>query len=78
MKAAVFQSAEDVRIEDVAEPEALAGQVKIKNAYVGICGTDLHVYLHPESSGSDFSKPHPLTGSQPPAGSAPRRRSHRS
>ncbi|CAB4946930.1 unannotated protein [freshwater metagenome] len=66
MKAVVFHAKQDLRIEDVAEPTPLPGQVKLKNAHVGICGTDLHVYYDPDTCGSDFSKPHPITGAQPP------------
>jgi (R,R)-butanediol dehydrogenase/meso-butanediol dehydrogenase/diacetyl reductase len=66
MKAAVFHAAQDVRIEDVEEPEPLPGQVKLKCAYVGICGTDLHVYYDPDSSGIDYSQPNPLTHAQLP------------
>lgn len=66
MKATVFYAKQDLRIEDVDEPFPLAGQVKLKNAHVGICGTDLHIYFDPDTCGSDFSKPHPITGRQPP------------
>ncbi len=66
MKAIVFYGMKDLRIEDVAEPSPLPGQVKLKNAHVGICGTDLHIYYDPDTCGSDFSKPHPLNGGQPP------------
>lgn len=66
MKAAVFHAKEDLRIEDVAEPTPGPGMVKLRNAYAGICGSDLHVYYSPEASGLDFTKPHPVTGSLPP------------
>lgn len=66
MKAAVFYAAEDLRIEDVAEPTPGPGQVKLRNAYSGICGSDLHIYYAPEAAGMDFDKPHPLTGATLP------------
>lgn len=66
MKAALFHQKEDLRIEEVLEPTVQPGQVKLKNAYAGICGSDLHVYYTPEASGLDFSAPHPLTGAMPP------------
>jgi (R,R)-butanediol dehydrogenase/meso-butanediol dehydrogenase/diacetyl reductase len=66
MKAAQFYDREDVRIEEVPEPTPGPGQVKLRNAYAGICGSDLHVYYTPEASGMDFTKPHPLTGTMPP------------
>lgn len=66
MKAAVFYAKEDLRIEDVPEPTPGPGQVKIRNAYSGICGSDLHIYYAPEASGVDFDNPHPVTGAKPP------------
>ncbi|MGY1639233.1 2,3-butanediol dehydrogenase [Geodermatophilus sp. SYSU D00742] len=66
MKAARFHAREDVRVEEVEEPAPGPGQVKLRNAYAGICGSDLHVYYTPESSGLDYTTPHPLTGSMPP------------
>jgi (R,R)-butanediol dehydrogenase/meso-butanediol dehydrogenase/diacetyl reductase len=66
MKAAVFHAKEDLRIEDVPEPAPGPGMVKLRNAFAGICGSDLHVYYSPEAAGLDFTKPHPVTGSMPP------------
>ncbi|MFK0401096.1 2,3-butanediol dehydrogenase [Microbacterium sp. NPDC090225] len=66
MKAAVFHAREDLRIEEVADPSPGAGQVKLRNAFAGICGSDLHVYYTPEAAGLDFEHPHPLTGSTLP------------
>ncbi|MFF8618355.1 alcohol dehydrogenase catalytic domain-containing protein [Streptomyces sp. NPDC015350] len=66
MKAAMFYGKEDLRIEDVPEPEVGPGQVKIRNGYVGICGGDVHTYFHPEASPVDLFRPHPVTGAQLP------------
>ena len=33
-----------VEIRDIAEPQPLAGEVRIKVAATGICGTDVHIY----------------------------------
>ena len=66
MKAAVFHAKEDLRIEDVAEPTPRAGEVKVQNAFAGICGSDLHVYYSPEAAGLDLDNPHPVTGSTLP------------
>lgn len=66
MKAAVFHAQEDLRIEEVADPSPRPGQVKLRNAFAGICGSDLHVYYTPEAAGLDFENPHPLTGSTLP------------
>jgi 2-desacetyl-2-hydroxyethyl bacteriochlorophyllide A dehydrogenase len=46
MKAAVFKGIQDVRVEDVAEPEAGPQDVVVSVAACGICGSDLHTYLH--------------------------------
>ena len=66
MKAVVYYKQEDVRVEEVPEPRPAPGMVKLENAYSGICGSDLHVYFAPETSGLDFTKPHPITGTMPP------------
>jgi D-arabinose 1-dehydrogenase-like Zn-dependent alcohol dehydrogenase len=42
MKAARWHGVKDIRIEDVAEPSPRAGEVKVKVAWTGICGSDLH------------------------------------
>ena len=44
MKAAVWHEKGDIRIEDMAEPEPGAGQVKVRIKVCGICGSDLHEY----------------------------------
>ncbi|GAA3663575.1 2,3-butanediol dehydrogenase [Microbacterium marinilacus] len=66
MKAAVFHAAQDLRIEDAPEPAPGPGEVKLRNAFAGICGSDLHVYYTPEAAGLDFEHPHPVTGSTLP------------
>ncbi|HBH67939.1 MAG TPA: butanediol dehydrogenase, partial [Erwinia persicina] len=45
MKAARWYKAHDIRIDDIEEPQVSAGKVKIKVAWTGICGSDLHEYL---------------------------------
>ena len=68
MKAAVFYGKEDLRVESVDEPIPGPGQVKLKIAYSGVCGSDLHIYFTPDSPGTgvDYSQPHPLTGTTLP------------
>ena len=44
MKAALTYGPFDMRVEDVPEPTPGAGQVKVKIAYCGICGTDPDIY----------------------------------
>jgi (R,R)-butanediol dehydrogenase/meso-butanediol dehydrogenase/diacetyl reductase len=52
MKAAVYHGIRDLRVEEVEEPKPGKKEAKIKVRYCGICGSDLHEYLHglfPES-----------------------------
>ena len=65
MRALRFHAAHDLRIEDVAEPgEPGPGDVVVRVAACGICGTDLHEYV----AGPIVTpvEPHPLTGAQNP------------
>jgi hypothetical protein len=39
MRAARYYGIEDIRVEEIDEPVVKDGQVKIKPAFVGICGT---------------------------------------
>ncbi|KAH6695070.1 chaperonin 10-like protein [Plectosphaerella plurivora] len=59
MRAARYYGKEDIRVETIPEPSVGAGQIKIRPAFVGICGTDLHEYL----GGPNFcpTTPHPVT-----------------
>ena len=47
MKAVRLYGREDLRIDDVAEPTVGAGEIMLKNAYVGLCGSDVHMYFAP-------------------------------
>ncbi|UOR02288.1 2,3-butanediol dehydrogenase [Leucobacter allii] len=66
MQAAQFHGKEDLRVVEVEEPTPGPGQVKIRNAFAGICGSDLHVYYSPEAAGLDLDHPHPVTGATLP------------
>src|SRR5210317_691910 len=44
VKAALWYEKEDIRIEEVPEPSAGAGEVKLRIKACGICGSDLHEY----------------------------------
>lgn len=44
MKAAVQYAPHDVRVEDVPEPTPGPGEIKVRIAYAGVCGTDPEVY----------------------------------
>jgi 2-desacetyl-2-hydroxyethyl bacteriochlorophyllide A dehydrogenase len=46
MKAAVYKEARKMVIENVPDPVAGPGEVVVKVKYVGICGSDLHLYLY--------------------------------
>lgn len=46
MKAAVFKGVEDLRVEDVPEPQPGPDDVVVAVKAVGVCGSDLHTYLH--------------------------------
>jgi len=53
MKTAVYHGIKDVRVEDVEEPKPGPREAMIRVKYCGICGSDLHEYLHglfPQSS----------------------------
>lgn len=66
MKAAVWHGRQDVRIEEVQEPPAPPpGQVQVKVAWCGICGTDLHEYMGGPLY-IPLDRPHPVTGVQAP------------
>lgn len=65
MKAARWYNAKDIRIEDVPVPSPDKDQVKIKTAWTGICGSDLHEYV----AGPIFiptTTPHPVSGETAP------------
>jgi len=64
MNAVRFHGQEDLRYEQVPEPECGKGQIKIKPAWCGICGSDLHEYLGGPSLCP--TTPHPITGEKVP------------
>lgn len=66
MKAARFYDRNDIRIEDIPAPEVTAGEVLIKVAWCGICGTDLHEYLDGPIFCPSHGHPHPLSGEDAP------------
>lgn len=44
MKAIVINGKEDLELAEVPTPEPAEGQVRLRMAYAGICGSDLHYY----------------------------------
>jgi len=66
LKAAVWHGLRDVRVEEVPEPQIEPGMVKIRVAWCGICGTDLHEYLAGPIFVPTEQHPHPLTNQGAP------------
>jgi len=66
MKAAVLHSALDMRIEEVAVPEIGREDVLVNIKAVGICGSDVHYYLHGKAASFVVTEPlilgHECTG----------------
>jgi len=56
MKVAVIHGPGDLRLDDAERPTAGAGDIVIKVAAAGICGTDLHF----RNMGARFNRPMPL------------------
>ena len=66
MRAARYHGRRDIRLEEVPEPRIRPDEVKLRVAFAGICGSDLHEYYE----GPIFTRadsPHPLTGVRNPA-----------
>ncbi|MFJ1969512.1 alcohol dehydrogenase catalytic domain-containing protein [Streptomyces sp. NPDC087903] len=63
MLAARLYGAKDLRIEEMPEPEPGPGEVKIRVAFAGICGTDVHEYFETPRA---THVPNPLTGATLP------------
>jgi (R,R)-butanediol dehydrogenase/meso-butanediol dehydrogenase/diacetyl reductase len=64
MRAAVYHGRQDLRLEEVPEPSAGAGEIKLKVLYNGICGSDLHEYY--DGPITTRVTPHPLTAVKNP------------
>ena len=65
MKAARWHGKQDIRIEELEVPKPAADEVLIQVKRCGICGTDLHEYVHGAQT-LWVDKPHPLTGHMGP------------
>lgn len=66
MKATRYYGKEDIRTEEIDEPELKPGSVKVKVEWCGICGTDLHEYEDGANFAPAEGHPHPLTGETVP------------
>jgi (R,R)-butanediol dehydrogenase/meso-butanediol dehydrogenase/diacetyl reductase len=65
MRAAVYHSKHDIRVEEVPEPASVGPRdVRVRPYLCGICGTDLHEY----AAGPIVipTSPHPLSGASAP------------
>lgn len=67
MRALRYYAPKDLRLDtDVPEPACQPHEIKVRPAFIGICGTDLHEYQHAQNLIPLPGKPHPLTGDTPP------------
>ncbi|WP_018639341.1 2,3-butanediol dehydrogenase [Parafrankia elaeagni] len=64
MLAARLHGHQDIRIDEIPEPEPAAGQVKVAVAHNGLCGTDLSEFF--AGPRACTTVPHPLTGAALP------------
>ncbi len=46
MRRANYHGIRDIRVEDVVNPDPGPGEVRVKIEFCGICGSDLHEYVH--------------------------------
>ncbi|WP_163582812.1 2,3-butanediol dehydrogenase [Gracilibacillus saliphilus] len=46
MKSLVYYDSKNAKVEEITTPELTSDTVKVKVEYAGICGTDLHEYMH--------------------------------
>jgi len=46
MRKANYHGIRDIRVEDVVNPDPGPGEVRVKIKYCGICGSDVHEYVH--------------------------------
>jgi threonine dehydrogenase-like Zn-dependent dehydrogenase len=79
MKALRFHGAKDLRLDSIPVPELKAGQVKMRPAWCGICGTGMLLFiicfllihnldLHEYAAGANLcpKTAHPITGEKVP------------
>lgn len=66
MKALRYHARNDIRLEDIREPQTRPGTVKVAVDWCGICGSDLHEYREGPINMPSPGNPHPVTGEEPP------------
>lgn len=69
MKAAVFKGVQDIQVEEVPTPEAGPDDVVVAVSACGVCGSDLHTYLHGSFVAPGQVMGHEFSGSIVEAGS---------
>ncbi|KAI0100781.1 dehydrogenase [Nemania sp. FL0031] len=65
MRALRYHGPKDLRLDNLPEPSCGPGQVKVRPAFVGICGSDLHEY-HTQTFVPKHGAPHELTNETAP------------
>jgi len=60
MKAAILYKIKDLRIEEIEKPTISKDEVLINIKSVGICGSDVHYYVHGKIGDQIVKKPHIL------------------
>lgn len=65
MRALRMYGKRDIRVDDVPEPQAAPGEVKLEVRFCGICGSDIHDYVDGPTL-LPVNKPHPQTGKLAP------------
>ncbi len=67
VKAVRYHGNKDIRVEDIPRQKDLGDHdVRLSPAWCGICGTDVHEYLHGPIFPPTREKPQPLTGESMP------------
>lgn len=57
MRAIVINGKEDLELVELSTPEPAEGQVRLRIAYAGICGSDLHYYYEGANGGFVVREP---------------------
>ncbi|KAJ4393599.1 hypothetical protein N0V93_002812 [Gnomoniopsis smithogilvyi] len=65
MRALRYYGHKDIRLEEIPEPQCRPNCIKIKPTYVGICGSDIHLYFE-ETVATKPDYCHPLAGEPMP------------
>src|SRR5256885_284699 len=65
MKALRWHGPRDLRLVDMVESALQPGEVRVRVAYCGICGSDLHEYVDGPHA-IPVERPHPISGRRAP------------